>query len=133
MLVVVADAYIPLLALLLLYYLYVEYKSFFNKQLIFLGILLCVVYGLMLLDNTYSLWSRVGLDYSTHSALSCALVVCVYSIKPKLLYTLSGSLLMYFWLMIYLQYHTVLDILSTISVIIFCYAAVTFLQKKQLF
>lgn len=133
LLAILADAYMPAIALLLAYCLYLTYKEskrFFKGQLFLLTILLFVVYGFMFLDNIYKVWPKMGLDYSTHSALFFALSLCVYTIKSTFKYILGALLFSYFWMLIYLEYHTFLDILSTISVILLCYVFVVVLKKK---
>lgn len=74
-------------------------------------------FGFMLLDKIASLWPRFGLDYSTHTAFA---VVCVWwickNLKPifwRIFW--SASPLVYFALMVHLDYHTAADILTTMS------------------
>lgn len=77
------------------------------------------VIGLMFIDKIASLWPRFGLDYSTHTAFA---VVCVWWICKNLKVSLwrvfwAASLAVYFALMVHLRYHTVADILTTMSAI----------------
>jgi hypothetical protein len=75
------------------------------------------VYGLMLVDKAASLWQRVGLDHSTHTAFAAACVwfLWKHTQKPWRAFWL-WSLAAYFALMIHLGYHTAADILSTMTV-----------------
>jgi hypothetical protein len=76
-----------------------------------------VAYGLMFLDRHLSLWSAVGLDYSTHTAVSLGLVIFLVFSAPKLWVIWIGSFLGYVSLMLYQRYHTISDIATTSAVV----------------
>jgi len=74
----IADLYIPLLLLSIVVSLFKRtIGNGFKAQIKDIGILLAsvlVVYVLMFLDIALNLWSKLGLDYSTHTALALALL-----------------------------------------------------------
>jgi hypothetical protein len=76
-------------------------------------ILILLVYGLMYVDAMLHIWSSFGLDYSTHTALSLVLAMFLSVQHPKYWLPLAISLLAYFTLMRYQQYHTLSDIITT--------------------
>lgn len=117
----IADAYTPLLLLIVIInMIYIGHqKEVANAsrrlQQIALGLL--IAYGLMILDNYLGLWPAVGLDYSTHTAVALVLVVYLcYSLRGMTVYWLS-SIVLYFLLMLYQGYHTLLDIISTTAIV----------------
>jgi hypothetical protein len=79
---------------------------------------LVLVYTIMFVDKHFEFWLGFGLDYSTHSALSLVLVMCLSVMWRRLLVLWWGSLLGYFLLMLYQQYHSVADIVSTVIVLV---------------
>lgn len=115
----IADSYIPLLAcfsLAAMIFISSDTQSrvrsvFFRAVLV--SILLAVAYGLMLLDTIYFLWPGVGLDYSTHTAVSLVLILFLVLLTPRLLPLWLSSLISYYSLMIYQKYHSLSDIIST--------------------
>ena len=74
-------------------------------------------YGLMFLDNALRIWPMLNLDYSTHTAVSG--VFAVYLMQHNRISALIGaaSLLAYFGLMRFQQYHSWMDIITTIAVV----------------
>jgi hypothetical protein len=74
---------------------------------------LAFIYAIMFVDNDIGLWHAAGLDYSTHTAFALVwvLYICI-SLKTLLLPTII-SLFCYGILMMYLQYHTLADIVTT--------------------
>jgi len=82
---------------------------------------LVVAYAIMFVDNHLSLWPQFNMDYSTHTAVALVLVVNLWVMMNFLQGIWSVSLLVsllgYFLLMLYQQYHTVADILSTAVVV----------------
>ena len=110
---IIADLYIPILLLCSLWVLLrTKHKPDFKKRIATLAISILTVYSLMFIDNRLRLWAYVDLDYSTHTALALTLVVFLSNNKRCTLIATS-SIMMYFLLMIYQQYHSALDILST--------------------
>lgn len=136
----IADAYIPLLLILFLMGLGVRlYRCWPNYRetvlhFVFLLLLLILSYGLMFIDTALGLWPTFGSDYSTHTAvsLSLALTLCVFTPRQKK--WITGSMFVYAVLMVYQQYHSVLDIVSTataISLFALLFFRVVFNKKKQ--
>jgi hypothetical protein len=79
-----------------------------------------IVYGLMFLDNKFKLWEMFGSDFSTHTATALRLTIYIYFQTHFLLLKRSvcAVFLLYCALMVYQQYHTPLDIVSTAMVVI---------------
>lgn len=74
---------------------------------------LIIAYGWMFTDNAFGIWSYVGLDFSTHTAVATALVIYLCVHAPKATPVWLISLFAYFLFMIYKGYHTVTDIAAT--------------------
>ncbi len=121
---IVADIYIPLITLVIVIELTLTNKLLTNNQhllkfrLLLLTGSLASAFGLMAIDNIFQLWASLGLDYSTHSAVALGLVLLLCLLKPTVYIYYLVSLLLYFWLMVLLRYHTALDILSTVLIIL---------------
>lgn len=117
----IADSYNPMLLLFSLALVALTFKSEGTKLAgIKLGLLLVLtflVYIFQLVDNYLNLWSSFGLDYSTHTAFSIAIVYFVLYNSRKTKIVIMFSFLGYLILMLYQKYHTVADILTTIAVI----------------
>lgn len=79
---------------------------------------MAVVFGFYGIDLALGLWPAVALDYSTHTAFSLCLVMMLdfYGLRTRI--ALYVSLLLYFWLMVYQNYHSVLDIATTAAVVL---------------
>lgn len=118
---VIADAYIPILAILFLVFIV---RLIFKKQfklsatlLAVTGLSIVYVYGWMYLDIKLGIWPRIGWDYSTHTALAWALVWAnVFAYKNSRI-PVFISLGLYLGLMDYQNYHTWADMISTSLVI----------------
>jgi len=117
----IADAYIPLLALVCLALLV---GALFKSQWRLTGLrflvicaLLSIAYGLMWFDSQFKLWPLFGLDYSTHTAVALVLVVFLAANMTRLAAFWVGSLVLYALLMLYQGYHTVSDIVVTAFVV----------------
>ena len=70
-----------------------------------------IAYGFMFLNNSFGLWPKMGLDYSTHTAVAVVLAVTLFkslSVKWWPVVTLA-----YVVLMLIQKYHTVGDIVVT--------------------
>lgn len=120
----IADAYIPLLGIMLLALMTRKLISRDYKASSYLGLqtllALVIVYGLMTIDNTFQIWPILSLDYSTHTALSLVLVMILvnhFTEQSTLKTSLVLSFLAYCGLMLYQKYHTLTDIISTALVI----------------
>jgi ABC-type transporter Mla maintaining outer membrane lipid asymmetry permease subunit MlaE len=119
----IADAYTPLLLMLFLIGLGVNlYQCWPNYRksvldFVFLLMLLIASYGLMFIDKAFGLWTAFGSDYSTHTAVALSLVFALCVLTPCPAKWIAGSMCAYAGLMVYQQYHSVLDIISTAVVI----------------
>lgn len=114
----IADSYIPILALASLAFGIKQYKEALRRNLLCLPSSVGIAYGFMYIDALLQLWPSVGLDYSTHTAVALLFVVNLSFVSQRVLQTAVGSLIAYCGLMVYQRYHTVLDIISTIAVLL---------------
>lgn len=115
----IADAVNPLLlvaALAMAIASLMKKDMFALIRLIYIAV---VVYGMMLLDNALKIWELFGSDYSTHTAVALGLNTFIYfHMRHLIIRCLTWALfLIYCGLMLYQQYHTLLDVVSTIVVI----------------
>jgi len=78
---------------------------------------LAVVYVLMFADERFRLWPALGLDYSTHTGFAVAIITSLGAMIRRWLFLLVPVVVAYAALMIYLGYHSLLDILTTALVI----------------
>jgi|GEM_PF-724528 len=113
----IADSYIPILLTICIIYLG---ELIINRRWITLkyhtstlALYIFSAYAIMVIDIKMALWHLVGLDYSTHTAVSLSLVIWLSYKSTSLLIIWWTSLLAYFILMLYQQYHSVADIIST--------------------
>jgi hypothetical protein len=118
----IADAYTPLLAIISLAFTVVAlFKAQWRLaglRLLTLSTVLAIAYGLMVFDARFSIWSTVGLDYSTHTAVALVLVAFLAVNQSRLTAPGICSLIVYVLLMLYQGYHTVSDIAVTAAVVI---------------
>jgi len=116
----IADAYVPLLGVLcivvLVRRLWIQRLESCRRGL-YLIVLVGIVYGVMFADKWGSLWGKLSLDYSTHTALAMALVVFLFPRHRLVRISLVSSFFAYLGLMLYQEYHSMADIVSTIAVI----------------
>ena len=113
----IADSYNPLLLVFSLIcigmpHLKAQWKMG-GLRLIGFSAVILVAYGLMFADKRYAIWGGFGLDYSTHTATSIGMVLFLSYCTPRLAMYLSASFILYALLMLYQQYHSLLDILTT--------------------
>ena len=132
----IADAYTPALGvlclLLLLRPLVTRDRTTAAIRAIHLLVGLLIAYGLMLLDDAFGLWAAAGMDYSTHSALSLVLVTYLCIHAPRLMLLWDLSLLLYFLLLIYQQYHSASDLVTTtLAVMVTLYASFSVLNRAN--
>lgn len=136
----IADAYTPLLLILFLVSfgvkLYQRWPNY-REPILHFGFLLMLLiasYGLMFIDKALGLWPAFGSDYSTHTAVALSLVFSLCVLTPRQAKWLAGSMLAYAALVLYQQYHSVLDIVSTaamISLFALVFFRVMFNKKKR--
>lgn len=117
----IADSYVPVLVVLSLASLL---RTSILSRWRLLGIHtaamslgLLIAYGLMFTDAQLEIWSIFGLDYSTHTAVSLAMVVFLNIAAKKYWYVWVGSLVCYVFLMLYQGYHSSADIFTTAFVV----------------
>lgn len=72
-------------------------------------------YGFLFVDNTFSLFSSYGLDYSTHSAFAVSVIAVLLLASNHRLF-LVGILVSYCVAMVFQKYHTVGDVLVSIGI-----------------
>lgn len=131
---VFCDLINPLLALFALYQVVVaglrhRFKTVLPLVLtVILG--LPLAYGLLFIDHLTGLWGWAGLDYSTHTAF--AMVMCsalnkVIVNKYAMWLILAGYLL----LILIQEYHSVLDLLATGSLIAIILYGISKLAQRE--
>ena len=118
----IADSYLPFLLVLSLIFLF---KTFWRKKFnqgaiefasLFLGTV--SIYSIMFIDNSLRIWPSFNSDYSTHTALA---LVFIFYLCQKHKMALVGSIVSmcaYIVLMMYQEYHTFLDIITTSLVVL---------------
>lgn len=116
----IADTYTPLLLISYLVYSIIYFRAGDRSAYLkgFCGIL--IAYLVLLLDHATQIWHRFGMDYSTHSSVALALII--FHIHKRRLSTpvaisIMTSLLAYYLLEVYQKYHSIADILSTITIV----------------
>lgn len=116
----IADSYTPLLFLGYLAFAIIYWRKGDRLASVkgLAGII--VAYALMFTDNEFQIWKNFGLDYSTHSAV--ALVLIAFHVHKRrwnsaITNGLVSSLVLYYALEVYQQYHTVMDIVTTAVIV----------------
>lgn len=113
----IADSVNPILALLTLGSLVFNYilkgRKAGNINLGYCLLAVACVYLLRALDDKFKWWLGFGLDYSTHTALSLTLTVCLSRLWSAFKVGWWIIWLLYLILMLYQKYHGVMDILTT--------------------
>jgi len=130
----VADSYNPIALAVLLAVIIKEYqitskaKGMISAVSLLSG--LFIVYGIQWIDKAFGIWSRFGLDYSTHTAFSICIITLSVSLRVRgreiILLSLAGYLL----LMLYQGYHTLMDIAAT-GIVIFPLLIVLLLSGRR--
>lgn len=115
---ITADLYTPIAiiySIMLLRKVYLSAQFLPTITSIFQSIV--IVYTVMFADESLSIWPRIGLDYSTHTAI--ALVFVIHHCFSQAKYKMYSILLfiLYLILMKGMGYHSVLDMLTTSIVI----------------
>lgn len=113
----IADLYTPLLMAISLYIVFThastaQQRSTYHWQPI--AISLIVVYVARLGDEVLNIWASFGADYSTHTAFALVLVLHQMLNSRWLKWLAPLSLLAYMQLMNHQNYHSYLDMVSTI-------------------
>lgn len=116
----IADSVNPCLGIAILVFAWLPAARGYGSPWSLLGwtiVGLAIVYGLQYLDNRAHLWPAVGLDYSTHTAVAVSLSTSLVVANWRWLFVLIPVLVFYAVLMMYLDYHSLTDILSTAVVV----------------
>jgi hypothetical protein len=124
-LAVVADLYNPLLLIMCLALCFYQWRQGVTYYALRLLAIAAASYIVMFIDWGFALWSRLGWDFSTHTATSLGMVLFLAGWgSKKLSYALVGSLLAYCWIMYVEAYHTWADMVSTAVVMATLFCAV---------
>ena len=119
---IIADSFIPLLLLLCILIISINFirrrRHTGISQLTILLLGIAYVYAIYWLDKLLNLWTKLGWDYSTHTALALMLSVFLFSYIKKLRYWIALLFVTYLLIMLYQQYHTIQDMVSTIIIIL---------------
>ena len=94
-------------------------KKNYKKAEVVFGLLfggLLLVYGMLFVDTKLKIWESFGGDYSTHTAFAIAACIAISAGKHWAKW-LIGVFCLYVVAMLYQQYHSVLDIVTTTLVI----------------
>ncbi|WP_431687601.1 hypothetical protein [Hahella sp. NBU794] len=117
----IADSYNPLLGLVTLmllgYTLWRRRWAAAGRLSLTLFGGLAIAYTVRWVDHTLDIWPALGMDYSTHSAVAIVITLSLIAAAPRLRIPAMSGLLGYALLMLYQEYHSVADILSTALVI----------------
>jgi len=131
----IADLYVPILALLALASLL---KTAFMSRwrmlgthaaMVLLGLL--TAYGLMFVDIHLQLWPILELDYSTHTAVAVVMVIFLIIAVKKYSLIWTGSFGGYILLMLYQGYHSIADVLTTAVAVALLVLPAVFLFYKN--
>lgn len=130
---IICDSINPALVILIVsLVLYSFYKRRYTTGLIIfaeLVLVLMLAYGIRGIDNSLHIWTSFNSDYSTHTAV-CVAALFVLSHAIGRVHYWIGLFLGYAVLMVYQQYHTILDITSTTLVVApFCQGIVYLFQR----
>ena len=116
----IADGVNPALAILALVLPYLVRPSHQYGRLAFLlstGVSMAVMYAIAWADRVAGLWSAFRLDYSQHTGFAAVLVFSLFAWNRRLGAALAIVLIGYVALMLYQQYHTIADMLTTALVV----------------
>jgi hypothetical protein len=95
------------------------HKKDYKKSGVIFGLLfggLLFVYAILFLDVRIKIWESFGSDYSTHTAFVIATCIAI-SAGKRWAKWLLGVFFLYVLAMLYQQYHSLLDIVTTTLVI----------------
>ena len=115
-----SDSVNPICGVVALVIPWVKRSRRFRSALIFNVLTILAVglaYVLQALDGAAHLWSRLGLDYSTHTAVFIAIASSIWQHGRPWRWSIAAIGVAYALLMRMQNYHSVLDIASTAAVI----------------
>jgi hypothetical protein len=118
----VADANNPLLGVVcLLRFIWLLSRKNWNisgRMALFFCCALIVAYGWEKIDIRFAIWPRTGLDYSTHTAVAVAATTVLWLFWRRGRIAWISWLFAYAVLMLWQQYHSAADIVTTAGVVI---------------
>ena len=117
----IADGVNPALAILALVLPFLVRPAQQYGRLVFLlstGVSMAVMYAIAWADRVAGLWSAFRLDYSQHTGFAAVLVFSLFAWNRRLGVVLVIVLIGYIVPMLYQEYHTIPDILTTELVIV---------------
>ena len=117
----IADGVNPALAILALLLPFFVRPSQQYGRLAFLlntGISMAVMYAIAWVDRIAGLWSAFRLDYSQHTGFAAVLVFSLFAWNRRFGAVLAIVLIGYVALMLYQEYHTIADMLTTVMIIV---------------
>ena len=116
-LAILADAYIPALAVIIIYQLADAAKHrkhrFLSSSATYLVLATMYIYVLRFLDTHYLWWPQWQLDYSTHTALAWVFVIQLCGTSERQRFFATSSLCFYGALMSHMGYHNLNDMITT--------------------
>jgi hypothetical protein len=118
LLALLADLYTPLQAVVLLWLGWRLFDDSDTRQQLkqvggWLLLSILISYLLMFADNHWQWWPRLALDYSTHTAVAFSLQLAIHCLFQKQRVVSWLAYLAYLYLMWLLNYHSVMDMLTT--------------------
>lgn len=129
----IADSYTPLLLIIAVVEICLSWRRGQRTHLAYLVVGVVIVYSLMLADKRWNLWANWGLDYSTHSAAAFCLVVVICWYKNARAWIIALATLMAYGVIMYiLNYHSWLDMFTTVLACALCLAPVGIGRLRQL-
>lgn len=87
------------------------------RQIAFFTLGLLVIVGLAWMDQRLGLWPQYSLDYSTHTALALLFTLFITSTWGSGGWGWWGVWVLYTGLMVWLEYHSLADILTTAFIV----------------
>lgn len=112
-----ADAIAPLLALLAVLNVVIRPplgdRRVVQRYLVTAALGVAAIYLVALVDFALGLWSRAGLDYSTHMAFATTLAISIWRSRPGWVWALGAVLLVNAALILALGFHSVGDIVTS--------------------
>jgi membrane-associated phospholipid phosphatase len=127
----VADAVAPLLALLALLNPVIRPplgdRRAVRRYLVATALGVAGIYLVAALDFALGLWSRAGLDYSTHTAFATTLAISLWRSRPGWVWALGAVLLVNALLILALGFHSLGDVVTSTIVA----AAVALIQHPK--
>ena len=85
---------------------------------------MAVAYGIMYLDHFCHIWRSMGLDFSTHTAVTLTLVIYLVATTRRFGWIWPLTWGAYVCLMLYQRYHSLSDILTTAVIVVALYAPI---------